>query len=160
MGMEGEKAVSILGVCRHLLAAWPQAATTVGGVLTLVAAGLLGAVFLRRRNAPIGLVPLGVAGAGLVLLAPHAYYYDTGLLLFAALALLKQNTPRAPVTVLGLWLAGLAQTGAALWGLSPLFPALVTAFGLLLVPALRPPAKGFSVVVGGKETHLQEEGPS
>ncbi|WP_300157541.1 glycosyltransferase family 87 protein [Solidesulfovibrio sp.] len=132
LGMEGDKAVSFLGGSRHVLAAWPSAALAVGLVLSLATLACLGATFLRRRGRPLPLSHLGLAGAGLLLAAPHAYFYDAGLLLFAALALADARTPHAAAWVGGLWLAGLAQLAAPSLGASPLFPAALAFFGLSL----------------------------
>lgn len=137
LGMEGEKAVSFLGVTRHVLAGSPQAASTLGlGLAGLTLAGLA-AVFWKRRGRPVGLAELGLAGAGLLLAAPHAYYYDAGLLVFAALAILDAGPRHAAALVLGLWLCGLAQPLAPLWGVSPLFFAALAACGLALTIARR-----------------------
>uniref|UniRef100_I2Q187 Uncharacterized protein n=1 Tax=Desulfovibrio sp. U5L TaxID=596152 RepID=I2Q187_9BACT len=134
LAMEGEKAISFIGVCRALLWASPQAALFLGYGLALATAVLCGAAFWTLRGRPVGLAHLGLAGAGLVLVAPHAYYYDAGLLFFGGLALLDSGRRQAPAWVLGLWLAGLAQAVAWPLGLSPLFPAALACFWLCLVP--------------------------
>ncbi len=134
LSMEGEKAVSFVGVCRALLPASPNAALILGYGLAAATAVLCGAVFWSLRHRPASLAHLGLAGAGLVLVAPHAYFYDAGLLLFAGLALCDSGRRNAAVLVLGLWLAGTAQVAAPALGFSPLFPAALACFWLMLVP--------------------------
>ncbi|EFL53234.1 Protein of unknown function DUF2029 [Solidesulfovibrio fructosivorans JJ]] len=133
LALEGDKAVSLLGVSRHLLAGSPRAALAVGLCLSLVVTAILGRAFWRRRGRDIPFSLLGLAVTGLVLLAPHAYFYDTGLLILPGLALLDARFPHGPALVFGLWLAGLAQLGAGLLGLSPLFPAALAVFILMEV---------------------------
>lgn len=134
---EGEKAVSLPGVCRHLLADAPGPALVLGLGLAFLVLVCLGLVFWRRRNRPLPLAGLGLAASGLLLAAPHAYYYDAGLLFFPALALANRYRPQAPAVLGGLWLLGLAQPLAGSLGVSPLFPAALACFGWLLLGPFR-----------------------
>ncbi len=138
LGMEGEMAVSFPGVVRHLLAAWPRAGLAAGLVAACAVLACLGVTFWRRRGRPLDLACLGLAAAGLLLAAPHAYFYDAGLLFFPALALLDARLRHAASIVCGLWLAGLAQLIAPRLGQSPLFPAALALFGLCLALVAAP----------------------
>jgi hypothetical protein len=138
LGMEGEMAVSFPGVARHLLAAWPRAGLAAGLGAACAVLACLGVVFWRRRGRSLDRPCLGLAAAGLLLAAPHAYFYDAGLLVFPALALLDARLPRAASLVCGLWLAGWAQLFAPRLGLSPLFPAALALFGLCLALVAAP----------------------
>jgi hypothetical protein len=114
MDMESEKAVSLVGVFRNfsfrtgidLVWVGYALAVSASGVLALVwmhsgtkgrkaiwEAGDQGASSVRAANASQGAL-LGLASAGVVLIAPHAYYYDTGLLFPAFMVFAQGNTPR------------------------------------------------------------------
>jgi hypothetical protein len=132
LGLEGEKAVSLIGLCRHLFPGWPAPAVLLGHGLAGVCLAVMAGVFWRGRGTPPDIARQGLAGAGLVLAAPHAYFYDAGLVLFACLALPESGIPRPGLLVLAIWLAGLGQFAAPHLGLSPAFLAVLACFALML----------------------------
>ncbi|MDD2325399.1 MAG: glycosyltransferase family 87 protein [Alphaproteobacteria bacterium] len=72
--------------------------------------------------------------AGLVLLSPHALFYDAGLLLPALWLWLQEPAPKAPHAVALLWLCGFTQLAAPVLGFSPLF---FLSLGVFLFSALK-----------------------
>lgn len=132
LGREGEKAVSLLGLCRHLLPGSPEIALILGYGLAGVCLAAMAGVFWRDRDAPPSPTSQGLAGTGLVLAAPHAYFYDGGLVLFACLALPASGLPRPSLLILLVWLAGLGQLAAPALGASPVFLAVLACYGLML----------------------------
>lgn len=136
LGLEGDKAVSLLGVCRHILAERPKAALIAGYGLAGLCLAITGVAFWLRRGAAPSLVLAGLAGAGLVLAAPHAYYYDGGLVLFACLAIPGSGLPRPGLVVLLAWLIGLGQLVVPAGDVSPVFGGVSACFALMLL-ALR-----------------------
>jgi hypothetical protein len=139
LGMEGDKAVSCLGVCRQLLPGAPGLAQGLGYALAGAALGLAGWASWRGRGVPPSPALRGLAGAALVLAAPHAYFYDGGLIIFACLALPRSGLPRPGRLVLLVWLAGLGQLAAPALGLSPVFLAVLAGYGLMLLALRRTP---------------------
>lgn len=111
--------VSALGVAQALLGRESSVAVIVGVATAAIVAAVLVACLRRRRSVDDLLVALVVPS--LLLIAPHALYYDAGLLLISIGALVPRLPPqwRLPV-LLAWWLAGLAHLAAARLGVDPL----------------------------------------
>lgn len=141
MGMEGDKAISCIGALRSLALATGLEIGWIGYALACGVAVVLGLAWLRlgriggdagagvRQGAAWPLA--GLTSAGMVLVAPHAYFYDAGLLLLAFPALAQSRLVRKDALCLALWLAGFTQPLAGPVGLSPLFPVAFVVFGLM-----------------------------
>ncbi len=116
--------ISILGVA-DTLADGATAAKAVAVALDLV---LLGAVALlwRRRSGRDLDGAMAVAVPAAILLAPHALYYDAGLIVLTALVALSRSE-RALPWVLGGWVLGLGQVLGARLGLTPVVFAVLLA---------------------------------
>jgi hypothetical protein len=116
--------VSLLGVADTL----GNGATAAKGVAVLFDLALLVAVGLlwhRRSRADLtGAMAVAVPAA--VLLAPHALYYDAGLIVLTGLVVLNR-APRSLPLVLAVWILGLAQVGASTLGITPVALAVVAA---------------------------------
>ncbi len=116
--------VSLLGIADTLT----DGATAAKGVAVLLDLALViavGVVWHRRgRNDLSGAMALAVPAA--VLLAPHALYYDAGLIVLTGVVVLGR-VPRSLPWVLTAWVLGLGQVGAATIGLTPVAVAVVAA---------------------------------
>ncbi len=117
-------AVSILGIADALT----DGATAARGLAVLVDLALVTAVALlwhRRAGHDLsGAVAVAVPAA--VLLAPHALYYDAGLIVLTGLVVLTR-APRSLPLVLGAWVLGLGQVLGSTLGLTPVTLAVVAA---------------------------------
>ncbi|MCK4823127.1 hypothetical protein KA005_45625, partial [bacterium] len=75
---------------------------------------------------------IGLAAPCLLLIPPHVYYYDTGLLFFTYAALVAKHPGRQAELVGIVWLLSFSQILSLLIGISPLF--LITVFtGVLAI---------------------------
>lgn len=117
--------VSWLGFLEALFGSTSHLATIIGWgmiFLTAIALSLLWRFGGRRAD----LTPkLGITMPGLILMAPHAMYYDLGLVLFTYSSMFPNNGVR-PAYFIGLaWLFGFSQFLNILTGFSPLFFLLI-----------------------------------
>lgn len=117
-------AVSILGIADALT----DGATPARAIAVLIDLALVSAVALlwhRRAGHDLsGAVAVAVPAA--VLLAPHALYYDAGLIVLTGLVVLTR-APRSLPLVLGAWVLGLGQVLGSTLGLTPVTLAVVAA---------------------------------
>ncbi|KHK02042.1 glycosyltransferase family 87 protein [Desulfovibrio sp. TomC] len=143
MAMESEKAISCLGVFRNLALKTHLPIAWIGYALALAAAVVVALLWLRWARAGAGnggcaketamaLPFVGLAAAGTILIAPHAYYYDAGLLWLAFPALAHGDLPRRDLLLATFWAAGFIQPLAGLLGFSPLFLLAVAVFCCLV----------------------------
>jgi hypothetical protein len=117
-------AVSVLGIADGLA----HGNVAAKGAAVLVDLAILGAVALlwrRRAGADIA-GAFAVAVPAAVLLAPHALYYDAGLVVLTGLVVLSR-LPRSLPAVLAVWALGLGQVLAGSIGLTPVALAVVLA---------------------------------
>ena len=116
--------VSILGIADTLT----DGATAAKGVAVLLDLVLVAAValFWRRRASADLAGAVAVAVPAAVLLAPHALYYDAGLIVLTGLVVLTR-APRSLPLVLGVWVLGLGQALGSTIGLTPVVLAVVAA---------------------------------
>lgn len=129
--VNGANAVSWLGMVEHWLGVGSAPAVVVGGLLAAATAALLATMWWRRGSDDLAL-PMAAAAVGILLISPHAMFYDASLLLVAVAALVVGG--RAPG-------AGLLAAGWALGALHPLkevigiTPVAVAVVGALVVVA-------------------------
>ena len=116
--------VSILGIADTLA----DGATAAKGLAVLLDLALVAAVALlwHRRGRDDISGALAVAVPAAVLLAPHALYYDAGLVVLTGLVVLGR-APRSLPLVLVAWALGLSQVAASTVGLTPVALTVVAA---------------------------------
>lgn len=145
MGMEGEKAVSLIGFFKNIAAlagigwiGW------IGYVLAAATALVLSLAWLRRKDAsPADLT--GLAAAGAPLIAPHAYFYDAGLFLLTFIPILRHGPRHRIALTTAAWGLGFTQLAAPALGFSPLFFILAAGFAItadMIFCRKTPPAPG------------------
>ncbi|WP_421122031.1 glycosyltransferase family 87 protein [Aquihabitans daechungensis] len=116
--------ISLLGVA-DTLADGATAAKGAAVVLDLALVAVVGLLWHRRNREDLtGAMAVAVPAA--VLLAPHALYYDAGLIVLTGLVVLGR-APRSLPLVLAVWILGLAQVAASAIGLTPVGLAVVAA---------------------------------
>ena len=122
--------IAPIGVLQAILGAESLIAKGVGGA---VSAGIaLGFAWLWWRR-PVGLTErMAITTAGLMLLGPHAIYYDTALLTFATLVLLDRRLIDGRVAV-AIWAAGALHLTKNVFEVSP----LILLIGAVLVGTAR-----------------------
>lgn len=110
--------VSWFGLAEVAFGQGSTAAVIVGGVAILVTAGVL--VWTLRAVDPTDPRAIAVLLPSLLLIAPHALYYDAGILVVALAALLPtvRNTARPGVAALW-WATGLTHIASDRLGVEP-----------------------------------------
>lgn len=116
-----EKLVSWLGFFRAILGFENPVAISMGIVAVIITAVCLALMWYRAGRSADYTSLLGVTVAGLILLSPHAFFYDVGLSLFACFALLRELGPSKWLYPALVWIAGFGQIAAGAVGFSPSF---------------------------------------
>jgi hypothetical protein len=98
-----------------------------GIVAAVVVAALTLRVSLIKGVAPLQMI--GVASATALLIAPHALYYDGGLIIVGLAAAVTLG--RVPALILVAWLAGLAQVAALFVPVPPMTLLLLATVAML-----------------------------
>lgn len=123
--------IAPIGVLQAIAGAESVAALLIGGAVSAALALGLAWLWWRRR---VGLTErMAITTAGLVLLGPHAIYYDAALLAFATLVLLDRRLIGPRLTLL-IWLGGTIHLTKTIGDVSPLILLIVA---LLAMTALR-----------------------
>ncbi len=121
--VNGHNAVSWLGVAEAIAGAASPAARAVA--LPLMAATGLGLIWVWRRPA-FGLnMQVAAASLGIVMMSPHAMFYDAGLLVLAGIVVIDRLGPRACLPLALAWAAAWLQMAAGGLGVAPLFFVIV-----------------------------------
>ena len=135
MGFEADKAISWLGFFKALLGVDSTFALMLGWTMLLgTIIGISWIWFVGGRRADLS-TQIGVAAPCLLLIPPHVYYYDAGVLFFTYAVFVTKHFKRKAELVGIIWLLGFSQILSGLIGISPLF--LVTVFtGVLAINVL------------------------
>ncbi len=128
--VNGHNAVSWLGVAEAVLGASSVVARA--AALPLMAATVAGLVWLWARPATDLAARMAITTVGVVLLSPHAMFYDVGLLVLAGVVALDRLGARAALPIAAAWAAAWLQLGGEALGVAPLF-GVVVLFGGWLV---------------------------
>jgi len=122
--VNGDLMVSAIGFFQNLFGTGIAAFVVAGAVLIGILALLL-PPWWRRGVAPEA---VGLAAAGLVLLAPSALYYDAGLLVLSLAIGLTFGYRHAVGFAVGAFIGSWSQLLASTLGFSPLFLLVVVVF--------------------------------
>ncbi len=135
MGFEPDKAISWLGFFKALLGVDSTFALILGWTMLLgTIIGISWIWFVGGRRADLK-AQIGLAAPCLLLIPPHVYYYDAGVLFFTYAVFVTKHFKRQAELVGIIWLLGFSQMLSGLIGISPLF--LVTVFtGVLAINVL------------------------
>ena len=88
-----------------------------------------------------------VALPAIVLISPHAMFYDAGLLVLPFAAMLASRHIHVRYAVIALWCAGFLDVAKEAIGLTPLFAVTIAAFvvaAIAAVPSTSPARTGAS----------------
>ncbi len=136
--VNGQNAVSWLGVARAVAGVDSLVAAVVGW--GLAAASVAAVVWTWRHSSRHSLGPaMAVAAAGVLVISPHAMFYDAGLLLLTAVVLADRLGRPGRLVLGGAWLLGFAHPLAPGLGVTPVALAVVVVFGVAVIEARRPP---------------------
>ena len=129
-------AVSFLGVGDMVFGVGDTRGRVVGGILALVTVVAL--IALWRNHARRDLcAPMIVALPAIVLISPHAMFYDAGLLVLPIAAMLAARHVHVRQAAIVLWFAGLLDLAKDAIGLTPLFAVTIAVFVIALANARR-----------------------
>jgi hypothetical protein len=131
--VNGQNAVSWLGFAEAVAGAASPAARAIA--LPLMAATGLALIWVWRRP-EFGLnIQIAAASLGIVMMSPHAMFYDAGLLVLAGIVVIDRLGPRACLPIALGWAAAWLQIGAGGFGVAPLFFVIV-AIAVWAVPRM------------------------
>ena len=102
-----------------------------GAALALVTVAALVFVWHNRDRHHL-CAPMMVALPAIVLISPHAMFYDAGLLVLPLAALLATRHVQVREAVIVLWCAGLLDAAKQIIGLTPIFAVTIVVFLLAL----------------------------
>ena len=129
-------AVSFLGVADTVFGVGNNAGRALGGAMAL--ATVVALIALWRNHGPRNLcAPMIVALPAIVLISPHAMFYDAGLLVIPLAAMVAARHVHVRQAAIVLWGAGLLDVAKHGVGLTPLFGVTVAVFVIALVNARR-----------------------
>lgn len=156
--VNGRNAVSWLGIAEHVLGVGSLPAILLGGALALLTASALVLLWWGRTDDQLAL-PMAAASVGILLVSPHAMFYDAALLLVtcAGLAAVDRLPSRR-----GLLLAsalGALHPLKSVIGLTPVAAVVVGAFVLVVLawwrsgPEIPPADTAVDVLGPGRHDH-------
>ncbi|HUP71927.1 MAG TPA: glycosyltransferase family 87 protein [Acidimicrobiales bacterium] len=129
-------AVSFLGVADTVFGVGDNFGRALGGTLAL--ATVVALIALWRSHGRRSLcAPMIVALPAIVLISPHAMFYDAGLLVLALAAMLAARHVHVRQAAAVLWCAGVLDLTKHAVGLTPLFAVTIAVFVIALVNARR-----------------------
>ncbi len=131
--VNGHNAVSWLGVSEHVFGAGSGTAHVIAVPLVLATIAATCVVWLSPRF-DLG-AGIAITAATLVLMSPHAMFYDAGLLSITAVVALDRLGARVVPVVALVWVGSWLQMGAAALGFAPLFVLVVGGLGALALRA-------------------------
>ena len=129
-------AVSFLGVGDTVFGVGDTRGRVVGGLLALATVGALIALWRNHGRRDL-CAPMIVALPAIVLISPHAMFYDAGLLVLPLAALFAARHVHVRQAAVVLWFAGLLDLAKHAVGLTPLFAVTVAVFVIALANARR-----------------------
>jgi hypothetical protein len=134
-GFEAIKAISWLEFFKALLGTDSISGLILGWTMVLgTVVGISWIWYVGGRRANLA-AQIGIAVPCLLLIPPHVYYYDAGLLFFTYAVLTAKPLKRKTELIGIVWLFSFSQMLSSLFGISPLF--LVTVFtGVLAINVL------------------------
>ena len=129
-------AVSFLGVADTVFGVGDTRGRVVGATLALATVAAL--ILLWRNHGRRDLcAPMIVALPAIVLISPHAMFYDAGLLVLPLAALLAARHVHVRQAAVVLWFAGLLDLAKHAVGLTPVFAVTIAVFVIALANARR-----------------------
>ena len=127
--VNGHNAISWLGVSEHLLGAGSGVAYIVAAPLVVATVAMVCFVWLSSRFDLA--VRFAITTAGILLMSPHAMFYDAVLLVVTAVVALDRLGARAIPVVAAVWAGSWLQMGAESLDFAPLFVLIVCGVGVL-----------------------------
>jgi Glycosyltransferase family 87 len=107
-----------------------------GAALAYILAGITVAVtcwvWWRRARRQEFSAQMGIAMGSVLLIPPHAFYYDAGLLAFTWISLISKDWKYKTEIIAGVWILGFSQVLAEWLGFSPIFFVVVFTFIMAL----------------------------
>jgi len=129
-------AVSFLGAADTVLGVGDSRGRALGAALALLTVVALVIVWHKRGRRDL-CGPMMVALPAIVLISPHAMFYDAGLLALPLAAMLAAHQVRVREAAVVLWCAGFLDVTKHVIGLTPLFVVTIAVFVVALLAAWR-----------------------
>ncbi|MEO5839919.1 MAG: glycosyltransferase family 87 protein [Acidimicrobiales bacterium] len=129
-------AVSFLGVADTVFGVGDTTGRVLGGTLALATVAALILLWHNHGRRDI-CAPMIVALPAIVLISPHAMFYDAGLLVLPIGAMLGARHVHVRQAAVVLWCVGMLDVLKPALGLTPVFAVTIAAFVIALVNARR-----------------------
>ena len=129
-------AVSFLGAADTVLGVGDSRGRALGAVLALLTVVALVVVWHKRGRRDL-YWPMMVALPAIVLISPHAMFYDAGLLALPLAAMLAADKVQVREAAVVLWCAGFLDVAKHAIGLTPLFAVTIAVFVITLLATRR-----------------------
>ena len=118
--IDGANSICWLGFFQSILGVQSKLALGIGLFMTSATIMGIAVVWFRARHKSDLSAEFALASVGLILIQPHAMYYDMGLVLFAYLMISCYRRKNVKDLIL-LWILAIIQVSARPLGFSPLF---------------------------------------
>lgn len=128
--VNGDNAVSFLGIAEHVLGVGSTPAVLIGGVLAMITALALALMWRGRTNEQLAL-PMAAASVGILLISPHAMFYDAGLLVLTVAGLAMVGHLRLGWLVALGWAIGALHPLKDVLGMTPVSVVVVGALAVV-----------------------------
>ena len=145
IAMEGDKAISWIGFLRNALGIDTPAVLVSGYALAGLTAVVLALLWLLRAGKSSLRNLYGLAAPGLILISPHTYYYDAGILMFSCFAIYYGEGKHRVGLLLLIWLLGMLQIFSEELRFSPVFFSVLISFIVMVFAVLRSSKKTIEV---------------
>ena len=129
-------AVSFLGAADTVFGVGDSRGRALGAVLALLTTVALVVVWHKRGRRDL-YWPMMVALPAIVLISPHAMFYDAGLLALPLAAMLAADKVQVREAAVVLWCAGFLDVAKHAIGLTPLFVVTIVVFVIALLATRR-----------------------
>jgi hypothetical protein len=145
MAMEGEKAISWIGFLRNAYGIDTPAVLVSGYVLAGMTTAVLALLWLFQTGRSSFRNLYGLAAPGLILISPHTYYYDAGILMFSAFAVYYLEGKHRIGFLSLVWSLGMLQVFSKQLHFSPVFFSVLICFIGMVFVAVHPNKKTIEV---------------
>jgi hypothetical protein len=126
--IDKQNAISWIGFFEAIGGAESRLATVAGILFAGATAATTCWVWWKSgRGADLNML-MSIAVCCILLIPPHVFYYDAGLLVLAWIELYTRPWKYKSETIVGVWIFGFTQVVAGWIGFSPIFPVVVLTF--------------------------------
>ena len=128
--IDKHNAISWIGFLEAILGTESRFGAVLGYILAGITVAVTCRVWWRTARRQEFSAQMGIAMGCILLIPPHAFYYDAGLLAFTWISLISKDWKYKTEIMAGVWILGFSQVLAEWIGFSPIF--FVVVFGFIM----------------------------